>query len=166
MAPWLFLFALPLAALDVAVIGAGPAGISAAYHLMEQNVSVALLEKDERPGGRVQTLRIGSGAVDLEPAWIHYGTANPLSYLAEKGNCSMRRTENFNMEVHFDGRKVSPEVLHEMVNLLDEIDKDYEEWQEAFPEDASLLEAGYRWVFDGFPCVFPCVVHLRTRGFT
>ena len=78
--------------------------------------------------------------MDLGPAWIHYGDANPLSYLAEMGRCGMLRTENFDMEVYADGRKVSGSVVNEMLLLLDEVDRDYEQWQEAFPEDASLLE--------------------------
>ncbi|MCL4558128.1 MAG: FAD-dependent oxidoreductase, partial [Deltaproteobacteria bacterium] len=35
----------------VAVIGAGPAGISCAYHLARRGYSVTVFEEKERPGG-------------------------------------------------------------------------------------------------------------------
>jgi phytoene dehydrogenase-like protein len=40
---------------DVIVIGAGLAGLAAALHLQRRGLDVCLLEKDVRPGGRVQT---------------------------------------------------------------------------------------------------------------
>jgi monoamine oxidase len=43
----------------VVVLGAGLAGLGAAYNLMRQGYDVIVLEAQERPGGRVQTVRDG-----------------------------------------------------------------------------------------------------------
>jgi monoamine oxidase len=43
----------------VVVLGAGVAGLGAAYNLMQRGYDVTVLEAQERPGGRVQTARDG-----------------------------------------------------------------------------------------------------------
>ena len=43
----------------VVVLGAGLAGLSAAYRLMQHGYEVTVLEAQDRPGGRVQTARAG-----------------------------------------------------------------------------------------------------------
>jgi ferredoxin len=39
---------------SVAVVGAGPAGLAAAYHLMELGHGVAIVDRNERPGGMLR----------------------------------------------------------------------------------------------------------------
>ena len=41
----------------VVVLGAGLAGLTAAYNLMRHGYDVMVLEAQDRPGGRVQTVR-------------------------------------------------------------------------------------------------------------
>ena len=43
----------------VVVLGAGLAGLAAAYNLMRHGYDVIVLEAQDRPGGRVQTVRDG-----------------------------------------------------------------------------------------------------------
>ena len=43
----------------VVVLGAGLAGLGAAYNLMRHGYDVTVLEAQDRPGGRVQTVRDG-----------------------------------------------------------------------------------------------------------
>ena len=43
----------------VVVLGAGLAGLAAAYNLLRRGYDVTVLEAQERPGGRVQTVRAG-----------------------------------------------------------------------------------------------------------
>lgn len=52
---------------DVAVIGAGPAGITAAYQLAKAGVSVALLEAAPAVGGMSRTIDLWGQRVDLGP---------------------------------------------------------------------------------------------------
>ena len=52
---------------DVAVIGGGIAGLSAAYELRKRKRSVVVLERSERPGGVIQTERVGEFVIDTGP---------------------------------------------------------------------------------------------------
>ena len=45
---------------DVAIVGGGVAGLSAAYELRKRGRSAVVLEREARPGGIVQTERIGA----------------------------------------------------------------------------------------------------------
>ena len=70
---------------DVAVIGAGAAGIAAARRLVERGLSVIVLEARERVGGRAVTVATDSGvSVDLGCEWLHSADRNPLTRLARE----------------------------------------------------------------------------------
>ena len=59
------------ATLDVLVIGAGIAGLTAARALAEAGRTVTLLEASDRVGGRILTLREGDGLFELGAEFIH-----------------------------------------------------------------------------------------------
>lgn len=64
---------------DVAVIGAGMAGLAAARRLRELGRSVVVLEARDRIGGRAVTDRASlNSPVDLGAAWLHSADENPL----------------------------------------------------------------------------------------
>ncbi|HEX3499521.1 MAG TPA: NAD(P)/FAD-dependent oxidoreductase [Stellaceae bacterium] len=68
---------------DVAIIGAGAAGIGAARRLIERRLSVVLLEARERIGGRALTVPTDLGyPVDLGCEWLHSGDRNPWTVIA------------------------------------------------------------------------------------
>src|SRR5687768_17517369 len=58
---------------DVAVVGAGFAGLAAAAALRATGASVVVLEARDRPGGRVWTREIGGARFDLGGQWIGPG---------------------------------------------------------------------------------------------
>jgi oxygen-dependent protoporphyrinogen oxidase len=52
---------------DVAVVGAGVSGLAAAYELRKRKRSVIVLERTGRPGGIIQTERVGEFVIDAGP---------------------------------------------------------------------------------------------------
>jgi monoamine oxidase len=70
--------------IDVAVIGAGAAGIAAALHLRAAGLRVQVLEARDRVGGRAITGHSLGVAADLGAAWLHFATDNPFTTLARQ----------------------------------------------------------------------------------
>ena len=77
---------------DVAVIGAGAAGIGAARRLAGSGRDVLLLEADARVGGRALTVRRDALTLDLGCGWLHSATRNPWVAIAEHGGHPVDRT--------------------------------------------------------------------------
>lgn len=74
---------MPHHEVDVAVVGAGAAGLGAAMTLAEKGLSYVALEARERPGGRAWTTTLANGAVvDLGCGWLHSADKNPLVAIA------------------------------------------------------------------------------------
>ena len=55
----------------VVILGAGPAGITAAWRLSELGYPVTVLERDDAVGGMARTINIGKYAVDFGPHTFH-----------------------------------------------------------------------------------------------
>jgi protoporphyrinogen oxidase len=55
----------------VVVLGAGPAGISAAWRLSERGIPVTVLERDSAVGGMGKTIKLGDYFVDYGPHTFH-----------------------------------------------------------------------------------------------
>ena len=87
-APLASLANAPHAAADgrrVVVLGAGLAGLGAAYNLMRHGYDVTVLEAQDRPGGRVQTVRDGfqrGGHAELGAIRIFESHEYTLKYVA------------------------------------------------------------------------------------
>ncbi|ADK99733.1 flavin monoamine oxidase family protein [Brevundimonas subvibrioides] len=71
--------------IDVAVIGAGAAGLSAARRLTAAGVACVVLEARDRTGGRAHTIRREGHGLDLGCGWLHSADRNVL---AEKGRAA------------------------------------------------------------------------------
>jgi monoamine oxidase len=84
--------AAPPSAVDVAVIGAGAAGVSAARRLAGADLSVVVLEARGRIGGRAHTILAEGHALDMGCGWLHSADENPLAKLAEAGGFTLDRT--------------------------------------------------------------------------
>lgn len=64
----------PASGKRVAIVGAGPAGLSAAYYLLQQGHACTLFDAAERPGGLLRHLpaeRLDQSVLDAEIAVIH-----------------------------------------------------------------------------------------------
>ena len=75
-------FAEPMT-VDVIVVGAGIAGISAAQKLQSQGFSVQIIEARDRIGGRIWTDYSQKKTFELGAGWIHGSIGNPLMKLTE-----------------------------------------------------------------------------------
>lgn len=74
-----------MSAYECIVIGAGPAGIGAAYTLHQQQLPYLVLEARIRIGGRLRCSRIDGVDVDEGGGWIHsYSKNNPLFKFVNK----------------------------------------------------------------------------------
>jgi len=69
--------------LDVAIIGAGAAGIAAGRRLRAKGVSFLIVEATDRIGGRAWTQTIQALPLDLGCGWLHSAERNPWVQVAE-----------------------------------------------------------------------------------
>ena len=67
---------------DVAVVGAGAAGIAAAKHLLGRHRRVVVLEARDRLGGRVHTDRRLGTPFDAGAQYLHWAERNPWTGIA------------------------------------------------------------------------------------
>lgn len=82
----------PPSSVDVAVIGAGAAGVAAARRLTRAGLSVVALEARDRIGGRAHTIVREGHALDLGCGWLHSADENPLAKLAGSAGFTIDRT--------------------------------------------------------------------------
>ncbi|MDF0488749.1 NAD(P)/FAD-dependent oxidoreductase [Sphingomonas sp. H39-1-10] len=76
---------------DVAIIGAGAAGIAAARVLVANGRSVVVLEASDRVGGRGWTIGMAGMTLDLGCGWLHSAERNPLVAEGEAANFTVHR---------------------------------------------------------------------------
>ncbi|MGO4570708.1 flavin monoamine oxidase family protein [Microvirga sp. 2TAF3] len=81
----------PVTETDVAIIGAGAAGIGAARQLIAAGLSVRVLEARNRIGGRTITIPLKGHPIDLGAHWLHAGPINPLVKLGRERGEPLRR---------------------------------------------------------------------------
>ena len=77
---------------DIAIIGAGAAGIAAALRLKDTKLSMLLLEARDRVGGRAHTIRTPDGLpLDLGCEWLHSADVNALAAPLEQAGYTLDR---------------------------------------------------------------------------
>jgi monoamine oxidase len=70
--------------IDLAIVGGGAAGISAAREAGKRGLTAVILEASDRAGGRVRTIDHDGHKLDLGATWLHSADRNPLARLAEE----------------------------------------------------------------------------------
>ncbi|KPM35396.1 hypothetical protein AK830_g11178 [Neonectria ditissima] len=102
--------ALPAAqeSVDVIIVGAGLAGLSAAHHVISAGLSCVVLEARDRVGGKTwsQTMEGGNGVVDLGAAWINDVSQSKVYALANRYGAELieQNTQGNVALQDFDGR--------------------------------------------------------------
>jgi len=76
---------------DVAVIGAGAAGIAAARKLADAGRSVVILEASNRVGGRAWTIELSGMPLDIGCGWLHSAERNPLVAIGREAGFTIER---------------------------------------------------------------------------
>lgn len=96
---------------DVAIIGAGAAGIAAARRLIDAGVSVLVLEARARPGGRAHTIEAGAMPIDLGCEWLHSADHNVLAAIAaQRGFEICRDGPEWPLPVRWNGEPADAEA--------------------------------------------------------
>lgn len=84
--------ARPPSSVDVAIVGAGAAGLAAARALAGAPLDVVVLEARDRIGGRAHTIDMNGTGLDMGCGWLHSADENLLAGMAEAQGFTVDRT--------------------------------------------------------------------------
>ncbi|WP_448574420.1 flavin monoamine oxidase family protein [Trichothermofontia sp.] len=126
----------------ILVIGAGLAGLAAAWALHRQGYDVQIIEARDRIGGRIWTSTAWSDMpLDLGATWVHGVIGNPLSQLADDIGAERVITRYQSAIIyHTDGSPLTGEQAHLLEHLRTQIYATLEQAQ-AQDEDISIRHA-------------------------
>ncbi len=136
---------------DVAIIGAGAAGLGAAHALKDSGLSALVLEARDRIGGRAHTIMAAPGITfDVGCGWLHSADRNSFVGLAERLDFVIDKTRPPWREQSFD----TGFPLHERLDFMAALDAFYERAEQAAAALANTgndraascyLDHGNRW---------------------
>src|ERR1700722_994063 len=132
---------------DVAIIGAGAAGLGAAHALANSGLSTIVLEARDRVGGRGHTIMATPGITfDLGCGWLHSANKNSFVAIAERLNFEVDKTRPPWREQSFD--KGFP--LKERADFIDALDAFHDRAEQAAKTGrdsaaSTCLDPGNRW---------------------
>jgi monoamine oxidase len=133
--------------IDVAIIGAGAAGLGAAAALENSGLSTLVLEARDRVGGRGHTIMATPAITfDLGCGWLHSADRNSFVKIAERLNFQIDKTRPPWREQSFDAGF----PLQERIDFIRALDAFYDRAEQAAESGrdsaaSDYLEAGNRW---------------------
>jgi len=104
---------------DVLIIGAGMAGLAAAYSLARSGLRVLVLEAQHHIGGRVLTRRIGDEVIELGAEFVH-GRPPELWSLIEEAGLVAREREGTRLSFHH-GALSSDDEIDDLFQPLEDL---------------------------------------------
>ncbi len=133
--------------IDVAIIGAGAAGLGAAHALKNSGLSCVVLEARDRVGGRGHTIMAAPGITfDLGCGWLHSANENSFVKIAEELGFEINKTLPPWRERAY-GKAFPQEERADFIRSLDEVFDAHarcgQNGRDA-PAD-TCLEPGNRW---------------------
>ena len=132
---------------DVAIIGAGAAGLGAAHALKDSGLSCVVLEARDRVGGRGHTIMAAPGITfDLGCGWLHSANENSFVRIAEELGFEINKTLPPWRERAY-GKAFPQEERADFIRSLDEVFQrmhDAAKTGRDAPAD-TCLEPGNRW---------------------
>ena len=147
----------------VVVLGAGLAGLGAAYNLMKQGYEVTVLEAQDRPGGRVQTAREGlarGGHAELGAVRI-FETHEYTQKWVKAFGLELVPYDTGTRAFHLQGKRFLAPAAGEPWPLAGFADGEQPEPAARFPE---YLVSGFEKLGDlfdpGWPGAFPSALEL------
>jgi len=132
---------------DIAIIGAGAAGLGAARALENSGLSAIVLEARDRVGGRAHTIMAAPDITfDLGCGWLHSADRNSFVKIAERLNFEVDKTRPPWREQSLDAGF----PLKERADFIEALDAFYDRAEEAAKSGrdsaaSSYLEPGNRW---------------------
>jgi monoamine oxidase len=133
--------------IDVAIIGAGAAGLGAAHALSDSGLSIIVLEARDRAGGRGHTIMAAPGITfDVGCGWLHSADENSFVKVAGQLNFEIDKTRPPWREQSFD----TGFPLKERLDFIKALDAFYDRAEEAAKRGSDSaasahLEPGNRW---------------------
>src|ERR1700712_3301803 len=132
---------------DVAIIGAGAAGLGAAHALAQSGLSILVLEARDRVGGRAHTIMATPDITfDLGCGWLHSADKNSFVAIANDLNFEIDKTRPPWREQSFD----TGFPLKDRQEFIAALDEFYERAEQAAKRGGDsaageYLEPGNRW---------------------
>jgi monoamine oxidase len=155
---------------DVLILGAGMAGLTAARALAERNLRVLVLEARDRVGGRILSHRTSSGdIVELGAEFVHGRAPELFALLAEAGVTAVERDGAMLREDFGGGLAAEDDTEDDMFAPLEQLedvtgpDKSFADWLRTsdVPEDARSAINGY---VEGFNAADATTISAQSIG--
>ena len=137
---------------DVAIIGAGPAGLVTAYRLRNSGLSVKVFEALDHVGGRTRSARIGGDMINTAAMFVYVGSESeaicremgletvPVTPRTFGVNCNGRTVVAREDRELLDGLDLPAEAREQLDRVIREVRKEYA----AYMGSAGLTEESKR----------------------
>jgi monoamine oxidase len=129
---------------DIAIIGAGAAGIGAARRLAGTGLKIVLIEAAPRVGGRAWTLDLAGRKLDMGCSWLHSAGRNAWTSLAEQAGAPIHK--------RISGWRKQFRDLGFTPDEQDASERSFDQWTERLSKHppasdiaAEALEPGNEW---------------------